>query len=215
MESELLPRPAHCRPSHTTPLRAALWLLDDDELLAETLLDCWQERLDQLDQFSLQAEKDEASQLDGKLQRDHQRGNALRFELRWFPTAQAALAELKKSSSWIGDQTGFLEQTSTPALPVAIFVDGHLKRDSGELRHGTAFIRQLRALCKESALEDDPLTYRPLIVAFSSDPSSNRAMLEAGADLAFEKQQYRQALEAVLRASDAEVDAARGLATTR
>jgi hypothetical protein len=193
--------------------------VDDDELLAETLLDCWQERLDQLDQFQLQAEKEEGFQFDGKLPRDNRQGNAPAFELRWFPTAQAALAELKKASSCIGGQTHSLKQTATPALPLAVYVDGHLKSDSGELRHGAAFIRQLRAWCKEQkmqrGLEDAPFNYRPLIIAFSSDPARNQSMLEAGADLAFEKQQYRQALEATLRASGAEVDAAHALATAR
>jgi hypothetical protein len=201
--------------------------LDDDELLAETLLDCWQERLDQLDQFPLQAKKDEASQLYGKLQRDHRQGNALLFELRWFPTARPALTELKKASSCIGNQIHSLKQTATPTLPLAVYVDGHLKNDSGELRHGVAFIRQVRAWCEEQSafcgeqkmargledtpLEDNPLTYRPLLIAFSSDPDSNQAMLDAGADLAFEKQQYRQALEAALRASS--VEEAHGFAT--
>jgi hypothetical protein len=260
----VLPTPTALSCTQLSCTQPFLWLLEDDDLLAESLLDCWQDQLEELLGTSRgKSLKDKGEPEGGKPQkRDLEEiaenelltglsalpvtdpstaasitAPAVATTLHWFSTACEALEQLHEELARLQGTSPLSQETIARSLPLAIFVDGHLKHDTGELREGAACIRRFqcdfqRMLQSAMAVDTPPhvaahtpvgvdmdmpvgnhfsdqplnqkqipgrlLAYAPLLVAFSSDPHTNQALLKAGAHLAFDKRECRHALRSVL-----------------
>lgn len=88
------------------------------------------------------------------------------FRFRLFSTASQALATL-----WSLPPHG-------KSMPQAIIVDGHLRRDEGELRDGATVIREIIRVSGQG-------TQR--LVAWTADPWAEVEMKSAGAEATFGK----------------------------
>lgn len=103
------------------------------------------------------------------------------LKFRLFSTAQEALEELGSPAS------------QDRSLPKAIIIDGHLKRDEGELVNGSAVILEIL-----DALGGDA----PILIAWSADPYANEEMVAAGAKVSFEKTRPREVIRYIQNCYD-------------